>query len=108
MVLPIRLTSLEGLDLANVVIWVTWTYGRETQKYEEGVTKRKVDWYVLHKGMLFPCVENEVHSVSELVMSMWNVHTDITDSFVHGSIDLSNIPMKYTDGFHMEWMMVLR
>ena len=51
MVLPIRLTSLEELDVANVVFWV---YDRETWKYDEGVMKRKGDWYVLCKGMLFP------------------------------------------------------
>ena len=28
----IRLTSLEGLDTANIVVWVTWMYDRETWK----------------------------------------------------------------------------
>ena len=57
MVLPIRLTLLEGLDIANVVFWVTWIYDRETWKYDEGVTKRKGDWYILHKVTLFPHVD---------------------------------------------------
>ena len=56
MVLPTRITSLEGLDVANVVFWATWIYDRETWKYDEGVAKRKGDWYVLCKGMLFPCI----------------------------------------------------
>ena len=56
MVLPIRLTSLDGLDIANVVFWVTWIYDGETWKYDEGVVTRKGNWYVLHKGMLFPHV----------------------------------------------------
>ena len=56
MVLPIRLTLLEGLDVANIVLWVTWFYFVETWKYDEGVMKRMGDWYVIHKGMLFPCV----------------------------------------------------
>ena len=47
MVLPISLTSLEGLDIANVVFWVTWMYDRVTQKYDEGDAKKKGDWYVL-------------------------------------------------------------
>ena len=49
--------SLEGLDVANVVIWVTWMNFGETWKYDEGVRKRKGDWGVLHKGMLFPCID---------------------------------------------------
>ena len=57
MVLPIRLTLLEGLDIANVVICVTQIYDGVTQKYDEGVTKGKGDWYVLHKGMFFPLVD---------------------------------------------------
>ena len=57
MVLPIRLTSLEGLDIANVLFWVTWIYDGETQKNNEGVMKRKGNWYVLHKGMLFPYID---------------------------------------------------
>ena len=54
MVLPICLMSLEGLDVANVVFWVTWVYDGVTQKYNEGVVKKKGDWYDLHNGMLFP------------------------------------------------------
>ena len=57
MVLPIVLTSLEGLDIANVVIWVTQMNVGETWKYNEGVMKRKGDWYVLCKGMLFQHVD---------------------------------------------------
>ena len=57
MVLPIRLTLLEGLDITNVEFWVTQIYDRETWKYDEGVTKRKGDWYVLCKGMLFPHID---------------------------------------------------
>ena len=57
MVLPIYLTLLEGLDIASVVFWVTRMYNGVTQTYDEGVTKKKGDWYVLHKGMLFPCVD---------------------------------------------------
>ena len=53
MVLPIRLTLLEGIDIANVVFWVTQIYDVVTQKYDEGVVKKKGDWYVLHMGMLF-------------------------------------------------------
>ena len=56
MVLPISLTLLEGLDLANVVFWVTWMYGGVTRIYDQGVVKRKGHCYVLHKGMMFPCV----------------------------------------------------
>ena len=43
MVLPISLTSLEGLDVANVVFWVTQMYDGVTWKYDEGVTKKKGD-----------------------------------------------------------------
>ena len=56
MVLPIRLTSLEGLDIANVVFWVTWIYYRVTWMKDEGVMKRMGNWYVLCKGMLLPYV----------------------------------------------------
>ena len=49
MVLPTRLMSLEGLYVA--IIGGTWKYG------EGGVTKKKGDWYVLHKGMLFPHID---------------------------------------------------
>ena len=56
MVLPIRLMSLEALDIANVVFWVTQIYDGETWKYNEGFMNRKGNWYVLRKGMLFPHV----------------------------------------------------
>ena len=56
MVLPISLISLEGLDIANEVFWVTQIYQGVTWKYDAGVMERKGDWYVLRKGMLFPCV----------------------------------------------------
>ena len=56
MVLPISLTSLEGLDVDCVVFWVTWMYNGVTRMYYEGVMKRKGNWYVLRKGMLIPCV----------------------------------------------------
>ena len=39
MVLPIRLTSLEGSDVTNVVIWVTQMYCAGTWKYHVGVMK---------------------------------------------------------------------
>ena len=56
MVLPISLMLSEGLDVANVVFWVSRMYLRVTQKYDEGVTKKRGDWYVLCQGMSFPCV----------------------------------------------------
>ena len=53
MVLPIRLTLLEGLDIANIVFQVQM-YGGGTWKYNEGgFVKRKGDWYVLRKGCCF-------------------------------------------------------
>ena len=72
MVLPISLMSLEGLDVANVVFWVTWMYDGVTQKYDEGVAKKKGDWYVLCKGMLFP------HIVFKIwVTQMYNVTVEV-------------------------------
>ena len=45
MVLPIRLTSLEGLDIANIVFWVTWMFDGGTQIYNEGgVVKKSGNW----------------------------------------------------------------
>ena len=41
MVLPIRLMSLEGLDIANVVFWVTQISDGVTRKYDEGVVKKE-------------------------------------------------------------------
>ena len=67
MVLSIMLTSLEGQRIALVEFWVTQIYCGVTWKYDEVVAKRKSDWTVLCKGIHVPCIEDDVHNVSELV-----------------------------------------
>ena len=54
MVLPIRLTSLEGQRITMVEFWVTWMYHRVAWMYDEVVMKKKCNWTVIHMGMLVP------------------------------------------------------
>ena len=56
MVLPISIMLLEGLDVAMVVICVTRMYDGVTRKWDQGVVKKKSNWYVLRMGMTFPRV----------------------------------------------------
>ena len=53
MVLPISLTSSEGLDVVVVVFWVTRMYGGVTRMWNQGVAQRRCDWYVLRMGCYF-------------------------------------------------------
>ena len=69
MMLPIRLTSLERLDIATVVFWVTQMCHGETQKYDEVVTNKKEGWLVC------PLYGNAVsmHRCGFLVTHMYDV-----------------------------------
>ena len=57
MMLPIRLISLERLDVAMIVFWVTWMYCRVTWKSDVVVVKNMGNWFVVHMEMLVPCTD---------------------------------------------------
>ena len=52
--------------------------------------------------MIVPHVEMKFVECQSWLPQCGNVDTDITSSVGNGSIDLSNIPMKYTVGFRVE------
>ena len=70
----------------------------------------------IHKGYVDDQLNKVIQAMCYVMATMcwsWscqcrNVSTDTTSSFGHGSIDLSNILMKYTVGFHVECTKVLR